>query len=167
MPRVTARTIQEAANDKKRNSFYFITISTNKKPKTPEEDQAIRDGLESAIDEQFNDPAVAEIIHFNKPGHFYDDRFIQEIETAARYETGTKGRGGRVHAHLTFKVWHTSNITVSRATILPHLLPKVQARLPEFNITNLYINVRLMRNEEEAVRKYQEKKDLGRLVSNV
>jgi hypothetical protein len=139
----------------KRESKYLITISTNRRPFNATEAVQMKTDLADALHRVFHDEdALSQFIFFNKPLHNMNN--IDKINTKIGTEVGTGKRGQRVHAHVVFHIKHHSNISLKipeSVRIMRNLFLSTP-ELQKYNLPNLYINIRLMRNEAAATARY-------------
>ena len=146
----------EARRKKERESNYHILINTNKRPTNDTDAKRMVDALEAAVDRVFSNPRSLErIIKFNWPGQHFNDRYIQDIQVTHGPEIG--GEKGRVHTHVILKIKHTSNISVdkSRNEIKEEIFRT--GFLDPFNVSNLLVRIRLLRNDVRAAERYAAK----------
>jgi hypothetical protein len=156
MPRITVgRAPHVSPNDKNRHSDYHITVSTNYKPTSPNETNELIEALANATEDVFGtDKNLARIVHFNNPRHYWDEKYIQDVDMKHAPEIGAMPKGSRVHTHIVLRIKHTSNISIQNAAPIIKKLYFESGYLDPFPIANLYVNIKLLRNDKEALRKY-------------
>ena len=152
------------SDDNRRSSNYLITISTNVRPRDAAHQQQLSEALEQATHNVFDSDANLErLIRFNKPHHYYGDRYIQNIAVRSAAEVGTDPRGGRVHTHVNVRINHTSNITMKHSSPMIKQLYFDQETLQQLGVKNLYIKIQLIADNREAIKKYLSKQQATHL----
>lgn len=154
----------ESANSKDRISNYHITVSTNVKPTTQQQTDALVDALAKSSEQVFGtDQSLAQIVRFNKPGHYWGDKYIQSVDMRHAPEVGTKPTGSRVHTHINLKIKHQSNITITHSVPVIKKLYFDTELLQPLGVKNLYVKIQLIKNSDEAIRRYLDKQQNSRL----
>lgn len=172
LPSITSSRAGRPADDRARNSNYFILVSTNKRPETDEQAEALVNDLADATDEVWTSPEhLSRIIKFNRvdsglsnpapPWHDFYSGVIQDINMQHAPEVGRGAYGHAVHDHIALRINHTSNITIKNS--VPEIINAYFAtrRLDRWGITNLYVSIHLARDPMAAYLKYIQK-DYGR-----
>lgn len=160
MPKITVeQATGESTHSAQRSSNYHITISTNVRPTTQAQTNELIDALSRACESVFGtDENLSRIVHFNKPNHYWDDKYIQSVDMRHAPEVGGKPpTGGRVHTHVVLKIKHTSNITITHSVPLIRKLFFDTGLFDPLGVKNLYIKIQLIRNEQDALQRYLDK----------
>lgn len=157
-PRISTSRSYKGTRGADRKSDFHITVSSNKKPSSIYDAEALKEAMFLAADAVFNSPeSLRRIVRFNIPHHDFDSKYIQDISTEIAPEIGTHPKGGRAHVHILLNIRHRSNLTIlhSKRVIKEEIL---RTRiLDPWGITNLYVNIKLIPNVEEATRVYLSK----------
>lgn len=110
-----------ASSQKLKQSGWFFTLDTKYKPDSPEDVKRCIGLCDEIMQNNFKS-LFAKFIDFNKPGHFWDPKYIEstqiqyciEIGNHGLKKDGTKSKvGGTCHMHVYSKVSHTSNISLN------------------------------------------------------
>lgn len=159
MPRIVVEQASgSSTSSAERQSNYHITISTNVRPTTQHQTDQLVEALAACSEHVFGtDACLARIVHFNKPGHYWDDKYVQSVDMKHAPEVGNNPQGGRVHTHIVLKIKHTSNITITHSVPIIRKLFFETGRLEPLGVKNLYIKIQLIRNEQEALQRYLDK----------
>ena len=150
------------SNRRLRNSNFFITISTNVKPRTAQEGSAIGSLLEQGTDRMFSEDVLPAFFRFLPP--FEKDTYqanLKEIDVDKRVEIGSRPRGGRVHSHALMEVVHDSKIHLNYDAMRQWLRENV--RHPR--ITGWHLDVQTIRGNRRAILDYIRKSDTSARAS--
>lgn len=94
-----------------RYTDIFVTVSTNRKPYSKAEEDALYTELQHLIEDvMFTDVEIVKILPMDDPTAIYE-----VIMSNLSLETGKKPRGGRVHAHFILNIVHGTNFQLRRA----------------------------------------------------
>jgi hypothetical protein len=94
-----------------RYTDILVTINTNRKPYSPEEEGYLYDTLERIIrEEMMTEKGLREVLPMDNP-----DSIQEVIMSNWSIETGKKPRGGRVHAHFILNIAHNGNFLLRYA----------------------------------------------------
>lgn len=91
-------------------STWFVTISTNIRPVDSSDAAALSLDLELTVKEMFSTRHGLEYIMQFLEGSWNDIQHNADNELTWGIEIGSDPRGGRVHAHVQFKLYHTGKI---------------------------------------------------------
>lgn len=156
---VTAEKHKDEASNVKYSGF-LITLSTNYKPKTTEESQAMGARLNSSIAAVFATHAmIATFIKFLTAGHSYA-RNIKSVDMVYAIELGKGAKGGRIHAHIILKIKHNSMIRVDIPAFKEAMLAVLNENGATPQLTSLYVNVRIIRSDQN-LEEYLLKKEVS------
>lgn len=94
-----------------RYTDIFVTVSTNRKPYSKAEEDALYQELQHLIEDvMFTDQEIVKILPMDDPTAIYE-----VIMSNLALETGQKPRGGRVHAHFILNIVHGTRFVLKRA----------------------------------------------------
>lgn len=107
----TSKTVRPGSGGDSRYTDIFVTVNTNRKPKSEAEENMIYDHLEGLInDVMMTEQGLKEILPMANP------EAIHEVTMPnLSLETGKKPRGGRVHAHFILNIVHGTLFQLKRA----------------------------------------------------
>jgi hypothetical protein len=147
-------TAEKHANvkDKVKFSGFHITISTNKRPQTEDDADALRMQLNVCIANTFTHPNLKEFIAFlseeQQKGHTYVMN-IKDVDVQYAIELGSDAaRGGRIHAHVVLKISHTSRIKIDIPVFKAKVTEYLNMPGARFTVPNPYIHIVVMRNSK-------------------
>jgi ribosomal protein S16 len=131
-----------------KHSGFFVTVNTNKKPRTQLELDSITQALREGIADLCSDDGFKQVIYFLIAGHTFE-KHIVNIKVEYAIEIGTSPRGGRIHAHLYIQVVHKSKIRLDKKKIEEILLKYLR----KYGINSLYINIRVI-GKDKSIKDY-------------
>lgn len=137
---------------------YFITISTNYRPKTQTEAKRISKALDESIDEVFTDK-FDKIIRFPNPQFPHDLSKIFNVSYEGLVEIGGDKRGRRVHWHGILKIIHSSVIQLFREDLKPIAEKIIKARIPE--VKGIYVQKSFVKSIE-PIEDYVNKSEISK-----
>lgn len=160
-----------------KTSTWFITVSTNQRPKNNADSQRMADALGSTVEEMLNNPQP--YIKFREKGHAWnthvlsvDSTFTVELGPEAKVgynktsrkpgknEDGSsrkktlRGTGGRIHAHIILKIQHKSKIYLdayrSNTPFRVDLARGLRERGVE--VEKVYVDIKLVSSPDNLLR---------------
>lgn len=135
-----------------KHSGFFITVSTNYRPKADEDAAEVAELLRKAMGEMLSNQGLAEVIEFLEAGSF-TKQYIKTVEGEFIVERGRNARGGRIHSHASLHITHRSKIRMN----IPAMKEFLMERLSSISaIKSVYINVKAI-GSDKLIRDYLRK----------
>jgi hypothetical protein len=153
--RITPSTVQTPI---RRESAFLLTINTNYKPTSDKTVAELGNYLSDGVDQMFKGyddnlkENVAKIIKFvgARSNDKYEDDVIKDVEYEFSVEQGGKAKGGRVHAHVLVKIYHTSVIQIDTEGVRVFITNYLWDNAKKFPIENVHVNVRFIAGIDEV-----------------
>lgn len=134
------------------SSVFHVTINSNKKPRTVAQRDQMVQQYSDLIDEKFNDEDFmfdSGFLQILRPGDGMTK--IKNIETSYAVEQGKKR--GRIHAHVTIEVIHSTKIRLDPLVLVNSLEDQLGYRP--------YVHIQGTRNNAFNLREYAAKANLA------
>ena len=153
-----------------RETNVIITISSQIKPKTDQELNAVAGCLEHSVADMLTPEGLAEIITIKEKeyneGHRFTSEYIMDINSEYSIEIGERPRGSRVHTHIIVNVSHKTKIWFDYQSIKDFMDEAMTSHgCPKFK--GVYASIKLIKgmiNARDYLRKQiREKK--GKIIS--
>jgi hypothetical protein len=137
-----------------RHSNFFLTVNTNKyvQPMSEEAEEVVIHFIEG-LKNIFTKDKIKLYVKFKKEGHTFTNQFIRDVKVEAVPEIGEVQN--RLHVHILLAFSHRSCIHLD--------LEKIKNEfMKEFNLENIYINVRSFFDAKANFEDYMNKMKLAR-----
>lgn len=145
-----ADNVDEEPQEKIKHSNFLITVSTNYRPKTTEESQAMGKKLSKTMRELLTEQTLPSIVDMLDDQDYYS--VIKNVKADFSIELGKKAKGKRIHAHCLLKIEHTGKIRLNPVEIKEFVSNHIDDPL----IKGIYVNIRAVKdlsNVEEYIKK--------------
>lgn len=118
-------------------SDYFVTISTNIRPRNEEDEHELKATLDDIMEEVFENNILDMIVDANDTTKSVDPELIKQVSYSGMSETGSNSRGKRTHWHGYIKIQHFTKLRLWRENVLALLDPIFRERFGN-RYKNLY-----------------------------
>ena len=153
-PRPTLRVIGEAEDSGERRSHYLLTLSSNYRPTGPADQAEVESLFTAALQDAFYNEYQNML---NWMQGLRVDR-VRDVEVDIAVETGGHPQGMRVHGHVRMDIRHATRIQVDYYKLRHVVMRYIDLHGLGDRVRGLYVNIQLIHNHDDAIKKYQEKR---------